>query len=133
MTADEIIGIRNRTDSWKAHEREGKKTPWKTDPGEMWKKTVVKQASKWWPKSERVQQAVHYLNNEGGEGLAPAVSELDLDDENAIIAGVYACGSQKALREYFAASQPKFPEGSSGYQRLRAAANEHREALKSKS
>ena len=35
----------------------------------MIKKTVVKRASKSWPKSERLDKAVHHLNTDGGEGI----------------------------------------------------------------
>ncbi len=65
MTIDEVYAIRNRSDSWKG----GKASPWKTDEGEMVKKTVVKRASKYWPKTERLQNAISYMNTQGGEGI----------------------------------------------------------------
>ena len=37
---------------------------------EMIKKTVVKQASKYWPTSDRLSKAIHHLNTDAGEGLA---------------------------------------------------------------
>lgn len=70
MDIDSIYSIRDRSEAWKA----GQKGPWKTDEGEMIKKTVVKQAYKYWPKtakSERLDQAIHHLNTEGGEGFEP--------------------------------------------------------------
>jgi recombination protein RecT len=60
-----IYKIRDRSQSWKS----GKASPWRTDEGEMIKKTVVKQASKYWPKVERLQQAADYLHTEAGEGI----------------------------------------------------------------
>lgn len=36
----------------------------------MVKKTVIKRAYKLWPKTDRLDGAVHYLNTENGEGLA---------------------------------------------------------------
>lgn len=55
---------------------------WKKDfsSGEMRKKTVVKRAAKWWynsavaggKASARMEQAIAYLNNEGGEGVTTA-------------------------------------------------------------
>jgi recombination protein RecT len=66
MTIDEAYAIRDRSAAWKA----GKSGPWKTDEGEMIKKTVVKRASKMWPKSERLDSAIHMLNTDNGEGLA---------------------------------------------------------------
>jgi len=65
MSIDEVYDIRNRSASWK----QGQKGPWKTDEGEMIKKTVIKRAYKLWPKTDRLDTAVHFLNNEGGEGL----------------------------------------------------------------
>ncbi|MFN3375503.1 MAG: recombinase RecT [Burkholderiaceae bacterium] len=65
MSIEEIHAIRDRSEAWK----NGQKGPWKTDPGEMAKKTVVKRASKLWPHSERLDQAVHLLNTEGEEGI----------------------------------------------------------------
>ncbi|MEJ5149812.1 recombinase RecT [Comamonas sp. MYb396] len=66
MSKADIDAIKNRSESVKA----GKTSPWDTDYGEMAKKTVVKRAYKYWPKSERLDQAIHHLNTEGGEGLA---------------------------------------------------------------
>jgi recombination protein RecT len=62
--------IRNRSAAWKKDQS----GPWKTDEGEMVKKTCVKQAYKYWPKTDRLEKAVHYLNMDGGEGLA-AINE----------------------------------------------------------
>jgi recombination protein RecT len=67
MSLDEINSIRDRSESWK----NGQKGPWKTDFGEMARKTVVKRASKYWSGTgERLQQAIHHLNTDGEEGLA---------------------------------------------------------------
>ena len=71
MQIEDVYAIRDRSQSWKA----GKATPWKTDPGEMIKKTCVKQAYKYWPKTERLEQAIHHVNVEG-EGI-------DFDAERA--------------------------------------------------
>jgi recombination protein RecT len=67
MSIAEIYAIRDRaSQSFKG----GKSSPWKSDEGEMIKKTVVKQAYKYWPKTnDRLQNAIHYLNTETGEGL----------------------------------------------------------------
>ncbi|AZS78816.1 DNA recombinase [Achromobacter spanius] len=65
MSIADVYAIRDRSEAWKA----GNKGPWKTDEGEMVKKTVVKQAYKYWPKTERLDQAIHHLNTDGGEGI----------------------------------------------------------------
>ncbi|OMG85421.1 recombinase RecT [Achromobacter xylosoxidans] len=76
MAKDEIDGIMNRSQSVKS----GKSSPWKTDYGEMAKKTVVKRAYKYWPKNDRLSEAIHHLNTDGGEGLATtAVAPTDPD------------------------------------------------------
>lgn len=69
MTLSDVYAIRDRSQSWKS----GKSSPWKTDEGEMIKKTVIKQAYKYWPKtSPQLENAIHYLNTDAGEGL-PAI------------------------------------------------------------
>lgn len=65
MSIADVYEIRDRSQSWK----NGQKGPWKTDEGEMIKKTVIKRAYKLWPKTDRLDQAVHYLNTEAGEGI----------------------------------------------------------------
>lgn len=71
MSIGEVHEIRDRSESWKSYVADNKKkTPWITDAGEMIKKTVIKQASKTWPRgSGRLEQAIHHLNTDGGEGL----------------------------------------------------------------
>lgn len=36
----------------------------------MCRKTVVKRASKYWPKVDRLNSAIEYLNTDGGEGIS---------------------------------------------------------------
>lgn len=66
MTIEDAYAIRDRSSAWKS----SKSGPWKTDEGEMIKKTCVKQAYKYWPRTDRLDSAIHHLNTENGEGLA---------------------------------------------------------------
>lgn len=67
MSIADAYAIRDRSEAWKSSK--GPSGPWKTDEGEMIKKTCVKQAYKYWPKTERLEQAIHHLNTDGGEGI----------------------------------------------------------------
>lgn len=78
MAIADIYAIRDRSSAWKAYQSGKAKSagPWGSDEGEMIKKTVVKQASKYWPKVERLHEAIEMVNNESGEGI-------DFDQERA--------------------------------------------------
>lgn len=60
MSIDEVFAIRARSPSFKG----GKSSPWKTDEAAMIKKTVVRQASTYWPKVARLRTAEEYLNTQ---------------------------------------------------------------------
>lgn len=70
MNIEEVYDIRDRSEAWKAWVSSKKSCPWVTDEGEMIRKTIIKRASKYWPKTDRLDQAIHYLNTDGEEGLA---------------------------------------------------------------
>lgn len=82
MNIDEVYDTRDRSEAWKAWVTKQKKCPWVTDEGEMIKKTVLKRASKAWPKNKRLDDAIHLLNTSGGEGLD--LSGGDAFDENGV-------------------------------------------------
>lgn len=64
MSIDQINQVKSRSESAKKNSG-----PWVTDFEEMCRKTVVKRASKYWPKVDRLNQAIDYMNTEGGEGI----------------------------------------------------------------
>jgi recombination protein RecT len=77
MSLNELIDIRDRTEAYKAYA--AKKTqscPWISDETEMMKKTVVKRAYKYWPKSERLERAINVINEHEG---------IDFEKEKRIV------------------------------------------------
>lgn len=54
-------------------------SPWKKHWGEMARKTVVKRASKYWPQVDRLDDAIHMLNTDGGEGIRTETKEQVVD------------------------------------------------------
>lgn len=83
MSVEDINAIRDRSSAWKqyvatANTDRPKLCPWNTDYAEMAKKTVVKNAWKYWPgDSEALARAANYLNTEGGQGI-----DLTPEDES---------------------------------------------------
>lgn len=81
MSIEQLMKVKERSESGKQN-----KGPWHSDKEEMCRKTVVKRAAKYWPKVDRLNQAVEYLNTDGGEGVshdAPVkdVSPISLESE----------------------------------------------------
>ena len=63
-----------------------KKGPWQTFWEEMARKTIVKRASKYWPKVDRLDRAIHNLNTDAGEGVQDeSQPEVIIDVESHII------------------------------------------------
>lgn len=89
MPLQKVYDIRDRSEAWKAYKKDNTKTcPWVTDEEEMIKKTCVKQAAKYWPRRERLDNAVHHMNTDGGEGITlkpNAMSESEFEDWKAKI------------------------------------------------
>jgi recombination protein RecT len=102
MPIDDVHAIRDKSQAWIAYV--GKKTRsciWLDHEGEMVKKTCIKQAYKYWPKGEqsgRLEGAIHYMNEQAGEGLqkeptgsnltirptAGAMESMDIEVQNVL-------------------------------------------------
>lgn len=65
MSIEQLLAVKTRSESGKQN-----KGPWFTDFEEMCRKTVVKRGSKYWPKVDRLNSAIEYLNTDGGEGIS---------------------------------------------------------------
>ena len=109
MSVDEINAIMQRSQSFKS----GKSSPWKTDWSEMARKTIVKRGSKYWPRCERLDNAILHLNTDGAEGLADdssAQKEIIINPIEAIKAAIASKG--RTEEQFFAwfSSARKLPE-----------------------
>lgn len=92
MDRETIHGIRNRSKGYAS----GKNSPWKSDELEMWRKTVVKRASKYWPDNSRLDKAIDVLNNESNEGLVMGdpvdVTPINFDDVDTLTDAISDAG-----------------------------------------
>lgn len=84
MAIADVFAVRDRSSAWKAWVANKKRCPWVTDEGEMIRKTVIKRAYKYWPKSDRMDRAIDMLNTQNDEGLAA--------EDTAGVAGAQALG-----------------------------------------
>lgn len=70
MRIGDIYDIRDRSEAWKSFQAgRAKSCPWVTDEEQMILKTVVKQGAKYWPRRDRLDAAINYVNTDAGEGI----------------------------------------------------------------
>lgn len=79
LSKEDIYRARDSSEAYKTYlKNKNKKCPWVTDEMEMWRKTGVKRASKYWPKVDRLNSAIQLLNTDNGEGIS---NEKDITPE----------------------------------------------------
>ncbi len=134
MEISAVLDIRDRSEAWKSYvAKKAKSCPWVTDEGEMVKKTCVKQAYKYWPKTERLEKAIHHLNTDGNEGLdinkAPE-KPSDWVDVVPMIAEALATKTDQNALNYWKANNSRLVKQPKCHAKLKQAIVDHRAAIK---
>ncbi|MGE5622218.1 MAG: recombinase RecT [Bacillota bacterium] len=124
MSIDDVYSIRNRSEAYKRGNG-----PWKTDEGEMIKKTVIKRAYKLWPKTERMDRAMDQLDRENGEGLA-ADTPPDWVDVAPMIAEALAAKTDAEALAYWKTHNSRLAKQPADHRKLKEAISQHRMKLR---
>lgn len=109
MSAEEVLKIKDRSPAWMRK----KSGPWKTDEGEMWKKTVIKRARKTWPETKNERQAQRLqlaaeLANEADGFAAIAGPDSDRIGPTSGVADELPADVRAELVEFAAAAEETF-------------------------
>lgn len=111
MSKEQILAIRDRSS---AKTKDGNIVgPWKTDEAEMWRKTVVRRASKYMPLSTEAQRAVAADNQAEGviEGDEYVSNEADITDfEEAVVAEEQVQSLEEKIMAKASAPPPPQPK-----------------------
>lgn len=129
MEIGEVYDIRDRSEAWKAWINKQKKCPWVTDAMEMIKKTCVKQAYKYWPKTERLENAIHHLNTDGGEGLADINQAQESIDVSPLIAEAMKTTTDAAALAWWRENNGTVAHDKVAHKKLKDAVSYHRAKL----
>jgi recombination protein RecT len=127
MTLAEVEAIKARSESGKIG-----KGPWKTDFNEMAKKTVIKRAYKLWPKTDRLDAAIHHLNTVAGEGIdfnVPARGADWIDPEPLIARALQTTADAEALK-FWKDNNAQLAKQPADHKKLKDAIASHRLAMK---
>jgi len=132
MTYEDALAIRNRSEAWKAYVAGKTKSggPWQTDETEMLKKTVVKQAYKYWPKTERLDTAIHHLNTDGGEGLVDINEKPGALDPAPMIAEALKTTTDEAALKFWKENNAALISDPAAHKRLKDAIAGHRARMR---
>lgn len=125
MDIEEIHSIRDRSESWK---RNGG-GPWKTDEGEMIKKTVIRRAYKLWPKTERLDNAMNQLSENGERMVDINERPADWIDVAPMIADALATRTDAEALKYWRENNGKLARQPQDHKKLKDAIATHRQQL----
>lgn len=126
MDIDEVFSIRDRSESWK---RNGG-GPWKTDEGEMIKKTVIRRAYKLWPKTDRLDTAMEQMTL-AGERFVDVNDKPDgWVDVEPMIAEAMATTTDAAALTYWKENNGRVAKQPNDHKRLKDAVATHRQRLR---
>lgn len=130
MDIDSVYDIRARSESYKSGK--GQSGPWVTDPEEMIKKTCVKQAYKYWPKTDRLEKAIHYLDTDGGEGITLENKEPDIDI-SSLLTEMKKTQTEDELKQFWKTKNSQLAKYPMAHARFKQAVIDHHAGLTSKS
>lgn len=126
MDIDEVHSIRDRSESWK---RNGG-GPWKTDEGEMIKKTVIRRAYKLWPKTERLDSAMDQMTANGDRLIDVNDKPDNWVDVAPMIADALATRTDAEALGYWKSNNGRLAQQPADHKKLKDAIAGHRQALR---